>query len=154
MSPTGHKFTGAALALAWAVPLLQTELYLEAAMAAAGVMLGARAPDWAEVARWIDNKRYSLLPHRGVTHWPGFWLVGLILSLAYLDSPLREASAGFFCSALLHLALDVMTPSGIPLFHPFDRNRSLRIYRSGSFVAETLITMSCWLLFGIFVSIY
>lgn len=144
MSPTGHKFTAAALALGWALPLYRTGLYLEAAMAAAGVMLGARAPDWAEISRWIDDRRYSLIPHRGPTHWPGTWFIGLMLSLIYLESPLREAVSGFFAAALLHLVMDVMTPTGIPLWHPFDKKRSLKVYRSGSFLAESFLTLICW----------
>lgn len=144
MSPTGHKFTAAALAVALALPLFRAQLFLEAAMVAAGVMLGARAPDWAEFARWHNDRRYSLIPHRGPTHWPGTWLAGLIASLVYLDSPYREAAAGFFAAALLHLVMDIMTPTGIPLLHPFDRKRSLKVYRSGAFLPEASLTAICW----------
>lgn len=144
MSPTGHKFTAAALACALALPLFQAQLFLEAAMVAAGVMLGARAPDWTEVARWHNEQRYSLIPHRGPTHWPGTWLIGLIASLVYLDMPYREPAAGFFAAALLHLVMDVMTPTGIPLLHPFARKVSLKVYRSGAFLPETALTVLCW----------
>lgn len=144
MSPTGHKFTAAALAFTLALPLFRAQLYLEAAMVAAGVMLGARAPDWAEFARWYNERRYSLIPHRGPTHWPGSWLIGLAASLAYLDNPYREAAVGFFVAALLHLVMDIMTPTGIPLLHPFDRKRSLKVYRSGAFLPEAALTLTCW----------
>ena len=151
MSPTGHKLTAAALAVALAAPFFRDHLFLEAAMIAAGVMLGARAPDWTELSRWFFGRRYSLIPHRGPTHWPGSWLVGLWASVAYLDSPLREAAVGFFSAALLHLLLDVMTPTGIPLLHPFDRKRSLRVYRSGAFIPEASLTGICWALSAILV---
>lgn len=144
MSPTGHKFTAAALAIGWSMPLFGQQLYLEAAMAAAGAMLGARAPDWAEVARWHEDQRYSLIPHRGPTHWPGTWIIGFILSMHYLQSPMKEAVSGFFAAAVLHLVMDIMTPTGIPLWHPFDKKRSLKLYRSGSFIAEAGLTILCW----------
>lgn len=154
MSPTGHKFTAAALALGWGLPLYHQALYLEAAMTAAGVMLGARAPDWAEVARWVNDRRYSLIPHRGPTHWPGIWLIGLLLCLHYLESPLRDAAAGFFSAALLHLALDVMTPTGIPILHPFDKKRAIRVYRSGRFIPEFMLTALCWSFIVLFLALH
>jgi len=144
MSPTGHKFTAAALACALAWPLFSEQMYLEAAMVAAGVMLGARAPDWTEFARWHNERRYSLIPHRGPTHWPGTWLIGLIASLVFLEMPYREPAAGFFAAALLHLAMDIMTPTGIPLLHPFARKVSLNVYRSGAFLSEFALTAICW----------
>lgn len=145
MSPTGHKFTGAALAFALAAPLYAAEMYMEAAVIAAGALWGARAPDWSEVAKWVNNKRYSLIPHRGPTHWPGTWLVGLVLSMQYLESPYREIGIGFFASALLHLVMDIMTPTGIPLLHPFQKKKtSFRVYRSGTFLSESALVVTCW----------
>ena len=145
MSPTGHKFTAAALGIVLSVPVLEKGQALEAALVLAGVMFGARVPDWSEMARWIDGKRYSIIPHRGPTHWPGTWIAGLLLSVLYLQPPVREAAIGFFAAALLHLAMDIMTPSGIPLLHPFDKNRSITVYRSGAFIPETLLTLACWI---------
>jgi inner membrane protein len=150
MSPTGHNFTGAALALALGLPLYQAGAVMEGAMIAAGAMLGARAPDWTEMARWINDKRYSLIPHRGPTHWPGTWLAGLALAFFTLQAPLREAVIGFCLSALLHLVMDVLTPSGIPLWHPFARKKlSLRVYRSGSLLPEAGLVLLCWGVAGI-----
>jgi len=144
VSPTGHKFTAAALGVALSAPLIANELMMEAAMCFAGVMFGARVPDWSEVAKWVDGKRYSLIPHRGPTHWPGTWIIGLIISAMYLESPFREPLIGFFSAAILHLVMDIMTPTGIPLLHPFSRNVSIKTYRSGSLLPETGLTILCW----------
>ena len=146
MSPTGHKFTAAALGVALAAPLLAQGKAMESALCLAGAMFGARVPDWSEMARWIDGKRYSLIPHRGPTHWPGTWLAGLILSIIFLPSPFKEPAVGFFAAALLHLVMDVMTPSGIPLLHPFSKNKAFRVYKSGSFFAEAGLTVVCWVI--------
>lgn len=146
MSPTGHKFTAAALGIALAAPLYFNEQLMEAALALAGAMFGARVPDWSECAKWIDGKRYSLIPHRGPTHWPGTWLAGLVLSLTFLQSPYKEPAVAFFAAALLHLVMDIMTPTGIPILHPFARKKAIRVYKSGSLLPETGLTVLCWLL--------
>lgn len=146
MSPTGHKFTAAALGVALATPLLAQGEVMESALCLAGAMFGARVPDWSEMARWIDGKRYSLIPHRGPTHWPGTWLAGLILSIMFLPSPIKEPAIGFFAAAILHLIMDIMTPSGIPLLHPFAKNRAFRVYKSGSLLPETGLTVACWVI--------
>lgn len=145
MSPTGHKFSAGALALALALPVFQAQAYFEAALYGAGAMLGARAPDWSEMAKWIDGRRYSLLPHRGPTHWPGTWIVGLVLSWLFLPPLYQAAATGFFAAALLHLVMDILTPTGIPLWHPFARKRAFRVYRSGAFLPELLLTLLCWI---------
>ncbi len=146
MSPTGHKFTAAALGVALSAPLFANELMMESVMCFAGAMFGARVPDWSEVAKWVDGKRYSLIPHRGPTHWPGTWIIGLVLSMMYLESPYKEPMIGFFAAAILHLILDIMTPSGIPLLHPFSKNVSTTVYRSGSILPEAGLTILCWTL--------
>jgi len=40
--------------------------------------------------------------------------------------------AGFSASGLLHLLMDSMTPTGIPLRTPFGPRRSLNLYKTGS----------------------
>jgi membrane-bound metal-dependent hydrolase YbcI (DUF457 family) len=98
------------------------------------------------MAKWVDGKRYSVIPHRGPTHWPGTWLIGLMLTVVFLDSPVREPLIGFFAAAILHLVMDIMTPTGIPLAHPFAKKRALRVYKSGNLLPETGLTLLCWLL--------
>lgn len=145
MSPTGHKFTGAALALALGYSFYESGNALPAALVAGGAMLGARAPDWMEVARWEKGRRYSIIPHRGPTHWPFFWVLLLVIALVWEGPLLSAALLGFAASGLLHLVLDVMTPSGIPLWSPFARKKlSFRIYRAGDVLPEIGLTLLVW----------
>lgn len=146
MSPTGHNVTAAALGFAVSVPLLMNGKSLEAALCFAGAMQGARAPDWIEISKWVNGKRYSLIPHRGVTHWPGSWIAGAFASVFIIPEPWSLAFVMFFASALLHLLYDVMTPSGIPILHPFARNTSLFVYRASSFGPEVAWSLYSWCL--------
>jgi membrane-bound metal-dependent hydrolase YbcI (DUF457 family) len=146
MSPTGHNVTAAAMGAAIGIPLAQQGLVLESALVMAGTMLGARAPDWTEMARWVDGKRYSIIPHRGPTHWPGVWIAGAIASALFVPAPYSLAFLMFCISALLHLLFDIMTPSGIPLAHPFARRRSVFVYRASNPLPETLLCVQAWLI--------
>lgn len=145
MSPNGHKLTGAALAFALGYIEHQQGNVMEAALVAAGALFGARAPDWTEIARWENGRRYSLIPHRGPTHWPGVWIIGLVLAILYLPSPYVDIAKGFCASALLHLFMDVMTPMGIPLWNPFTKKRfSLKMYKTGVGSSEWTLVVLCW----------
>lgn len=154
MSPTGHNITAAALGCASASYIFsKLNDPLGASLALAGAMLGARAPDWTEIARWKNGKRYSVIPHRGPTHWPGFWLFGAIYSALYIEAPYSFLITLFFASAVLHLILDWMTPSGIPLVHPFAKRKSLYIYRASDFIPELKISVMIWVVAGVIISI-
>lgn len=107
-----------------------------------GAVLGGRAPDKLEIAKWWLDKRYSLIPHRTLTHWWPLW-VGLLVwsivliqdSYGFTDKAISWGLLGFALSGVLHLVFDVMTPTGIPLVSPFGDRFSLKVYRSGS-IAE------------------
>lgn len=144
MSPTGHKITAAALGLVLGYGYYSDGLVIEGLMMFAGAMLGARAPDWTEIARWSNGVRHSLIPHRGPTHWPGFWLGGLYAAGIWVPEPYYAAANGFLLAALLHLIMDIMTPTGIPLLHPFAKKVSLNIYRSGAVVSEFALIVMIW----------
>lgn len=107
-------------------------------MCAAGVMVGSMLPDQLEFARYNNQERASVIPHRTLTHWPLLWLAGLSLSayglLDWVGSWYIAAvfSLGLCLSALLHLALDFGSQSGIPLYHPAGRPTSLAIYATGA----------------------
>lgn len=103
-----------------------------------GSQLGASAPDWLEVPVWVkrvhwfrpsENHRYSLIPHRTLTHTLGLWVVMFGLGaqqLSAVDNPnLNMVAVGFFASVLTHLLLDIRTPMGIPLL-PFGRRYRLQ----------------------------
>lgn len=154
MSPTGHKITAAALGLVLGYSYYAQGETIEGVAMFAGAMLGARAPDWTEMSRWFAGVRYSLIPHRGPTHWPGTWLIGLFLAGIFLPQPYYALGIGFCLAALLHLVMDVMTPTGIPLLHPFAKKVSLNLYRSGSVVAESSLVVLTWGLAAGFYAFY
>lgn len=114
----------------------------------AGTLAGARAPDWLEIASWTwAGERVSVIPHRTVTHWPWPWLAALAAALAVASGPGRGAQtfaylalSGFAAAGLLHIALDAMSPAGVPLRHPFGKRSSLAVYRSGA-PSELLVVM-------------
>ncbi len=130
MTQGGHTLAGACVSIALAV-LFWDAHPQAAACAIAGITAGANAPDWIE--------KPLMLRHRTWTHWPVWWLALLAASLpAMIFSPLPCLTAGFAVGALLHLALDIGTPTGIPLRWPPDgrRRRSLYLYTTGSPAGE------------------
>jgi membrane-bound metal-dependent hydrolase YbcI (DUF457 family) len=114
----------------------------------AGAVVGGRAPDKLELATWskLTDRRYSLIPHRTLTHWPVPWVALLAYSMYLIHdatdlttAAIAWAITGFALSGGLHLVLDIMTPTGIPLLHPFGTKTSFTIYRSGSPVEVLLV---------------
>jgi membrane-bound metal-dependent hydrolase YbcI (DUF457 family) len=160
MSPTGHLITASSLATAFlrfhSVPwsdgiasipeaLLSGQIWNGHAPAAItltglGMVLGARSPDRLEVPRFDrrTKTRHSLIPHRTLTHWPPFWIALTAFcgwfcvnnSQDFLLNSIAAVGIGFCAAAWLHLAFDIMTPTGIPLFTPFGRRTSLNLYRT------------------------
>ena len=131
MTRSGHRRAGVIFAVA-ALFLLQAHAAV-AACGAAGIVAGSNAPDWIE--------KPLLLVHRTWTHWPGWWAGLLAAGLALLPlTPTGAAVAGFGAGGLLHLVLDICTPTGIPLrWPPAGRIRvSLPLYRTGDPVGEAM----------------
>ena len=79
MSPTTHNLTAAALAVGM-FAVLPTDMAAEFGF---GCLLGARAPDCLEIAKYnrMTNHRWSLIPHRTLTHWPWLWMLLLVLTV-------------------------------------------------------------------------
>lgn len=68
--------------------------------------------------------------HRGFTHsLSGFGLFTLILFMSN-KAILLPALIGYST----HLAADLFTPSGIPLFYPYNRSFKIPLIRTGSFL--------------------
>ncbi len=89
----------------------------------ASMYFGASAPDWMEMPRWKGGYRFSIIPHRTLTHWPVPW-IALILYAMYLPHDamlLSQILIGFSIGALLHIVMDSMTPMGVPVFVPWHR---------------------------------
>jgi membrane-bound metal-dependent hydrolase YbcI (DUF457 family) len=163
MGPVTHNVTAGALAFSGAVflcanPALAEGIVLSEWMPrsipfAVGALLGARAPDWIELAQFSSflDRRVSIIPHRTITHWPWLWLAALLiatgLTQVYDDYPGREVAwgcVGFILSGMLHLLLDSLTPTGIPLgFNPFGKRTAFAYMRNGSY-SEFLVSLSAW----------
>ena len=161
MSPIGHLITAASLSTAYMrfnsiswpeaisnLPksIIETQAIdphssVAITLVGLGILLGARGPDRLEVPVFNKRKkvRYSLIPHRTLTHWPLLWVILTGLSLfcgMNTQTPLFVAMScvgfGFCMGSWLHLAMDIMTPSGIPLCSPFGKKTSLNIYKTSS----------------------
>jgi membrane-bound metal-dependent hydrolase YbcI (DUF457 family) len=125
-----------------------------AALACLGILVGGRLPDRLEIPAWnrVLNTRESLIPHRTLTHWPALWLaVAAFIAYAIHDRPFTQAAqviglwfaAGACGASFLHLAMDIMTPTGIPLLFPFGKRTTLNIYRSGSPGEMVVVLVFC-----------
>lgn len=122
----------------------------------AAASAGAILPDLA------DQKIAALAPgrrqrqkifnkiHRGATHWFGWWL-GLFLAVLYFPlQPLAsEIAAGLAFGGLSHVALDMLTPHGVPLL-PFARNRRVAIAMCGTGSAGEYVFLLLLLGAGLF----
>jgi len=159
MSPTGHVITafsmGAAYMRITGVPYEQGVLSLSrvimsgdlanidhpffVALIASGILLGARGPDRLEISSYNRRTkiRRSVIPHRTLTHWPPLWVIMTVACWSVLDETqdillytVASVGIGFCAASWLHLIMDIMTPSGIPLISPFGSRTSLNLYKS------------------------
>lgn len=98
-----------------------------------GALMGASAPDWMEVPTWVNRRhwfspneshRFSLIPHRTITHTLSLWVLATLYSLYLLvvsvHSYMGLMTFAFCASVLTHLLLDIQTPMGVPLL-PFGK---------------------------------
>lgn len=183
MSPIGHLITAASLSTAymrfnsvsWAdgisnLPksIIETQAIEPHSSAAItliglGILLGARGPDRLEVPAFNKRKkvRMSLIPHRTLTHWPWLWVILTGLSVFCMVNTqdtffvaMSCVGFGFCVASWLHLAMDIMTPSGIPLYSPFGQKTSFNFYKTSSlgecccilvfvFLTQTFSVLSC-----------
>jgi membrane-bound metal-dependent hydrolase YbcI (DUF457 family) len=99
---------------------------------AAGLIAGASLPDQIEGVIGFDalGGRHSILPHRSISHWPPVWIALGALALWLLPTPFSTIVGGLAFGALLHLAIDIGSPMGIPILVP-TRNRSFGDRRPG-----------------------
>lgn len=107
---------------------------------ALGLIIGGSAPDSLEMSFYNKKKkRYSrLIPHRTLTHWPVLW-AGIIYAVFHYKPEIVELMSihgwdfllGYCLSAVLHLMMDVGTPMGLPIFTPFGKRFSLKLYTTG-----------------------
>lgn len=99
----------------------------------AGILIGASAPDWMEIAIHRKDRRYSLIPHRTLTHWPPIW-IAFAWYVWELNLPwyVESIAFGFIASSLLHIATDALSKSGVPILLPFASFRMrIPLYSTG-----------------------
>jgi membrane-bound metal-dependent hydrolase YbcI (DUF457 family) len=110
-----------------------------ATLVALGILLGARGPDRLEIPSLNKRTkvRRSVIPHRTLTHWPPLWVIMTAACWSVLDETqdillytVASVGIGFCAASWLHLIMDIMTPSGIPLISPFGSRTSLNLYKS------------------------
>lgn len=140
--------TSAALGVAASVPFYKTQNWLMAALVLAVALWGARAPDALEMYKWSDGKRRSIIPHRTITHWPPVWILIALPAYFYTPTEYQPLIVVGLLACLLHLLMDFLTPSGIPLFNPFGKSYRFILYRTGSLKGEALATLVTWVAAG------
>jgi membrane-bound metal-dependent hydrolase YbcI (DUF457 family) len=106
-----------------------------ALLVAAGAIIAASLPDIAEgvLGYGPTGQRFSIIPHRTATHFPWPYLAVAALSFLIPTIAGLEIAAlvrGLALGALLHLFLDAMSPSGIPLVRVGER-MSFGLFSSG-----------------------
>lgn len=166
MNKPGHYVTSLAFAATIStamiagriIPPYDVETYLVALFWSSGIMSGASAPDWLELA--VHNKRdgrlirKSLIPHRTLTHWPILWL-GAGYWVWNLNLPwfAESFALGFVASGLMHIAMDAFSKAGIPLLLPMARYRvRIPLYTTGGvsefFMASLVVALFSVLAFA------
>jgi len=175
MSPIGHTITAFAMAttymrisdVSWgqgfsSLPrvmmsgnLANIDYTAFVTLVALGMLLGARGPDHLEIPRFNKRTqtRRSVIPHRTLTHWPPFWVamtaicwLTLGASDDFLFYEITSVGLGFCAAGWLHLVMDIMTPSGIPLITPFGTRTSLNLYKTaqtGEWLCILLFVAGC-----------
>jgi inner membrane protein len=123
----------------------------------AGAFLGSVLPDIDHKGSFIGRRLkpisfilHHTIGHRGLTHTPIF-VIGFSTLLAYLVMQLSGFAQtvmlffvlGLFGGMVSHLALDLLTESGIPLFYPFSKKDiSLAPFRTGG-IGEYIASLAC-----------
>lgn len=154
MTKTGHNVTGFFFGIINGITAYE---YLHTSLLAAlatGYLTykGSNAPDFLEFA-WYDKNRMirrSLIRHRTYTHWGLLWCVLTLISALGLAAVSKTwiYPLAFCLGAILHLLMDLPNPSGIPLFYPTRKRKSLKWWKSGE--NEFLISASFAILTGAF----
>lgn len=94
-----------------------------------GSKLGRRVP--------IISHIMYLFGHRGITHSLLF-----VLILALLGEFVSPVFYGLAIGSAVHIAGDMLTPSGVPFFWPHKRRYSLLGFRTGGIVDHLIGTLA------------
>lgn len=98
--------------------------------------IAGRVPDSIEIVTGFgpNGERHSIVPHRTVSHSPYPYIALLIVGLLVpriAGLPIGHLIAGIGLGGCVHLAIDVLSPSGVPLGNPFGSRTSFGPFRSG-----------------------
>ena len=140
MTGSGHRAAAAAPALAMGVLMLPYDTAMAICLAA-GCFFGGVGPDILEIP--VGTTR--VIPHRTVTHTLAFWVAALLVigASGYWQgwNPVLAGGFGFVVGGISHLSGDILTPSGIPLWHP-GRRWSAQLSRAGGF--GEMVWVAAW----------
>ncbi len=156
MGPVNHRRTALALGVVLSVVTAERaggsfEWPMVAGMMA-GSLMGARAPDILEIPMLTHAGRISVIPHRTWTHWWVPWmalsiLLSTLMQTAHFALWLNAVIVGFVAASLLHLCMDLFSPTGIPLVVPTANYRAhLPGYQTGN-ASETVFALVVCLVF-------
>lgn len=89
--------------------------------------------------------------HRGITH--SLLAVGGCAWVLLESGVYTGLTAPFLVGYMMHLAGDMLSPSGLPLLYPLKRRRTfaLPILKTGGFSEQIVVVLLCgWLISGLF----
>lgn len=145
-------FTHQTVAVAAAIALHMPPVGIAATLA------GAILPDVIDhkiAGRGRNRQKIFNKIHRGASHWFGWYLALLLCGFALNLAP-RESDIvlGLAFGALMHIALDMLTPAGVPLVPPLPFlvglkgkvRISLNMFSTGSLQEYVFLVISVGLL--------
>jgi len=154
---TGIAMIGDVVAaiMAWCVDVADTGSirYVDTSVAAGvfviGAMAGSRAPDWLELPGFKQGIRVSVIPHRTLTHSPWFWFAAWAMLFVFKQLMVQTPGTwlatilwlGFCITGTLHILVDLGSPTGIPLGHPFKERYCLGPFYSTGRVSEARVVL-------------
>jgi hypothetical protein len=126
MSKNGHTLLACAIGGA---------LGRDTALLGVVTAIAGRIPDSIEIVTGFgpNGERHSIVPHRTVSHSPYPYIALLIFGLLLpriAGLPIGHVIAGIGLGGCVHLAIDLLSPSGVPLGHPFGPRTSFGPFRS------------------------
>lgn len=130
MTSEGHSLAGALACVPALTYAVHDQHFVIGFVACAGLMFGARMPDWLEHP--LSGPDHRWVAHRTLTHWAPLWLGLAWASHVWLRGLPAWAVYGIAGGCLLHILCDATTPMGVPLLLPFGRHLRFPGARSGS----------------------
>jgi len=114
-----------------------------------GILAGSMAPDVIERIVALNDQRTFWKIHRKFTHWWGVWAGILLLLLFKTPIPILQINtfmSFFVIGALIHIACDSLTKTGVPFLNPFKPGYGLKLIKTRS--KEEYIIVASYLIFA------